>query len=178
VQLRELREYSQRRGWTIAAEYIDFVGGAKESRPQLNRMMADAHRRRFDGVLVWKIDRFGRSLKHLVNALADLNSYGVAFVSLRDSLDLSTPSGRLMFYVIAAMSEFERELTRERVVAGLANARAKGRRLGRPRTTVDANEVQRLRAQGLSWRAIGSELGITCATAYRAGTNGGAQSEG
>ena len=93
MQLSELREYASRRGWSITTEYVDLgVSGSKESRPELNQLMADAHRREFDAVLVWKIDRFGRSLKHLVNALADLCAYGVAFVSFRDNLDLSTPS--------------------------------------------------------------------------------------
>jgi DNA invertase Pin-like site-specific DNA recombinase len=92
MQLSDLREYASRRGWEAFAEYVDNgVSGARESRPELNRLMADAHRRHFDIVLCWKIDRFGRSLKHLVNALADLDSYGIAFVSLRDNLDLSTP---------------------------------------------------------------------------------------
>ena len=103
--------------------------------------MGDAHQRRFDAIAVWKIDRFGRSLKHLVTSLADLAAYGVAFISLRDNLDLSTPSGRLMFHVVAAMAEFERELIREPVRAGLANARSKGVRLGRRKTTVDAAGV-------------------------------------
>jgi DNA invertase Pin-like site-specific DNA recombinase len=116
MQLSELREYCVRRGWQIIAEYVDEgISGSRERRPQLDRLMADAHRRKFEAVLVWKIDRFGRSLRHLVNALADLDAYGVAFVSLRDNLDLSTPSGRLMFQVIGAMSEFERSLTQERV---------------------------------------------------------------
>ena len=101
MQLAELREYSSRRGWEIFDEYVDSgVSGSKESRPELNRLMSDVHLRRFDVVLCWKVDRFGRSLKHLVNALADLDSYGVAFVSLRDNLDLSTPSGRLMFQIM------------------------------------------------------------------------------
>lgn len=106
MQLAELREYASRRGWEVFGEYVDSgVSGSRESRPELNRLMADAHRRHFDIVLCWKVDRFGRSLKHLVNALADLDSYGIAFVSLRDNLDLSTPSGRLMFQIIGAMAE-------------------------------------------------------------------------
>ncbi len=132
MQLAELREYAGRRGWQIVEEFTDQgVSGCKESRPALNRLMSDACRRRFDAVLVWKIDRFGRSLKHLVNALAELAALGVAFISLRDNLDLSTPSGRLMFQIIGAMAEFERALIQERVRAGLRNARAKGRRLVR-----------------------------------------------
>lgn len=168
MQLSELREYAARRGWTIADEHTDHgVSGCKESRPALNRLMADAHRRRFDAVLVWKIDRFGRSLKHLVNALADLGAYGVAFISLRDNLDLSTPSGRLMFQIIGAMAEFERALIQERVKAGPRNAQAKGKRLGRPRRVVDTSQVAALRAAGTSWRAISRELGVGLATLYR-----------
>jgi DNA invertase Pin-like site-specific DNA recombinase len=169
MQLSELREYGARRGWQIVGEYVDEgVSGAKESRPQLNRLMSDAHRRKFDLIAVWKVDRFGRSLKHLVNALADLDSLGVAFVSLRDNLDLSTPSGRLMFQVIGAMSEFERSLIQERVRAGLRNAVARGVRLGRPRTLANADEIARLRASGASWREVAEQMGIGVGTAVRA----------
>lgn len=169
MQLGELREYAGRRGWQIVEEYIDQgVSGSKESRPALNRLMGDACRRRFDAILVWKIDRFGRSLKHLVNSLAELAAFRVAFVSLRDNLDLSTPSGRLMFQIIGAMAEFERALIQERVRAGLRNARNKGRRLGRPRVIVDATRIATLRAQGLSWSQIVSVMGIGKGTAQRA----------
>jgi DNA invertase Pin-like site-specific DNA recombinase len=151
MQLRELREYCERRSLEIAGEYTDNASGSKDSRPELNRLMADAKLRRFDAVCVWKLDRFGRSLRHLVNALADLESLGVSFISLKDNLDLSTPSGRLMFQIIGAMAEFERSLIQERVRAGLRNARAKGKRLGRPRVAVDPSRIARLRASGLSW---------------------------
>jgi DNA invertase Pin-like site-specific DNA recombinase len=173
MQLDELREYASRREWTIVDSYVDEgVSGSKESRPELNRLMADAHRRRFDAVLVWKIDRFGRSLKHLVNAIADLAAYGVAFVSLRDNLDLSTPSGRLMFQIIGAMAEFERSLIQERVRAGLRNAKAKGKRLGRPPSGADPARIAALRASGASWRAISHEMGVGVATLYRAAPAG------
>jgi hypothetical protein len=119
-------------------------------------------------VLVWKIDRFGRSLKHLVNSLAELGALGVAFVSFRDNLDRSTPSGRLMFQIIGAIAEFERALIQERVRAGLRNARAKGRRLGRPRVIVDASRIASLRAQGRSWSQISAEMRIGRGTAQRA----------
>jgi DNA invertase Pin-like site-specific DNA recombinase len=169
MQLSELREYASRRGWTITSEYVDQgVSGSKEWRPQLNQLMADAHRRTFDAVLVWKIDRFGRSLKHLVNALADLCAYGVAFISFRDNLDLSTPSGRLMFQIIGAMAEFERSLIQERVKAGLRNARAKGKKFGRPRAEVDAQRVVALRAEGLSWSQVCQRLSVSKGTAQRA----------
>jgi DNA invertase Pin-like site-specific DNA recombinase len=144
------------------ADYTDTgVSGAKDSRPELNRLMLAAKRRQFDVVLCWKLDRFGRSLRHLVNALAELEAVGVAFVSPTDNLDLTTPAGRLMFQVIAAMGEFERELIRERVRAGLRNARAKGTRLGRPRVTVDAARIGQLRAEGRSVREIAGDLGYS-----------------
>ena len=169
VQLSELREYASRRGWAIAGEYADRgVSGSKESRPALNRLMRDAHRRKFDVVLVWKLDRFARSLKQLVNALADMEALGVAFVSLRDNLDLSTPSGRLMFQIIGAMAEFERALIQERVCAGLRHARAQGKRLGRPSVKVDAKSVRELRAKGASLRTIARQLGVGLGTIYRA----------
>jgi DNA invertase Pin-like site-specific DNA recombinase len=168
MQLSELREYAGRRGWEITEEFTDEgVSGSKESRPALNRLMIDAQRRKFDAVLVWKIDRFGRSLKHLVNALAELGAFGVAFISLRDNLDLSTPSGRLMFQIIGAMAEFERALIQERVRAGLRNARSKGKRLGRPRAIVDRSRIAAMRATGASWRAISRELRVGIATLYR-----------
>jgi DNA invertase Pin-like site-specific DNA recombinase len=145
MQTRELEEYCQRRGWGIAGTYVDAgVSGAKDSRPELNRLMADAHHCRFSAVLVWKLDRFGRSLRHLVNALAEFEALGVAFISLKDNLDLSTPAGRLMFQIIGAMAEFERSLIVERVKAGMRNARAKGKRIGRPPRTYlspDTREV-------------------------------------
>ncbi len=169
MQLSELREYASRRGLQVSAEYVDHgVSGSKESRPELNRLMADAGRRKFDAVLVWKIDRFGRSLKHLVNALAELSARGVAFVSLRDNIDLSTPSGRLMFQIIGAMAEFERALTQERVRAGIKNARSQGKRHGRPAVHVDCLKVARMRAEGAPWRTISKELGVSLATVFRA----------
>jgi DNA invertase Pin-like site-specific DNA recombinase len=129
--------------------------------------MADAHRRKVDAVLVWKLDRFGRSLRHLVNAIAELEALGVAFISLRDNLDLSTPSGRLMFQIIGAMAEFERALIQERVKAGVRNAVAKGKKLGRPRIHVDGSRIEALRASGASWRAVAEKLGVGVATVHR-----------
>lgn len=168
MQLRELREYCERRRWFVSGEYVDRgISGTKESRPELNRLMADAHQRRFDVTLCWKIDRFGRSLKHLVNTLADLDAYGVAFVSLKDNLDLCTPSGRLMFQIIGAMAEFERSLIQERVKAGLRNAKAKGKRLGRPRVHVDESAIEALRTSGASWRAIAKKMGVGVGTVHR-----------
>jgi DNA invertase Pin-like site-specific DNA recombinase len=167
LQLRELREYARLRGLTIVGEYVDRISGSKDSRPALNRLMADASQRKFDAVLVWKLDRFGRSLRHLVNALAELEALGLTFISLRDNLDLSTPSGRLMFQIIGAMAEFERSLIQERVKAGLRNAKAKGRRLGRPRADINEDDVLALRKSGASWRTIAEKLGVGLGTAHR-----------
>jgi DNA invertase Pin-like site-specific DNA recombinase len=169
LQLAETREYAARRGWIIAGEYVDLgVSGSKESRPELNRMMRDAHCRAFDAVVCWKLDRLGRSLKHLVTTIEDLAAYGVSFVSLRDNLDLSTPSGRLMMHIIGAMAEFERELIRERVSAGIQAARKRGARIGRPRTYVSPEKVRAMREEGMPWRTIAKRLNIGTGTACRA----------
>jgi DNA invertase Pin-like site-specific DNA recombinase len=168
MQLRELREFAQRRGWEITAEYVDRgVSGSKDRRPSLDQLMAAAKARKFDVMAVWKMDRFARSLKHLVNALAEFEALGIAFVSLRDNLDLTTPSGRLMFQIIGAMAEFERALIQERVRAGLRNAIAKGKRLGRPRHSYPQAKVERLRAEGHSWSEVAVKVGVPKATLLR-----------
>jgi DNA invertase Pin-like site-specific DNA recombinase len=167
MQLRELREFAEHSGLAVTGEYVDRMTGSKDSRPSLNRLMSDASRRKFDAVLVWKLDRFGRSLRHLVNAIAELEAIGVAFISFRDNLDLTTPSGRLMFQIIGAMAEFERSLIQERVRGGLRNAKAKGKKLGRPRIYVDTERVNGLRASGSSWRTIAQELGVGLGTVHR-----------
>jgi len=169
MQLRELREHCQRRGWTVASEYVDLgISGAKEKRPELDRLMAEAHRRRFDTVIVWKFDRFARSVSHLLRALETFNALGVGFVSLSESLDTSTPAGKMVFTVLGAVAELERSLIAERVRAGLRNAVAKGKRLGRPRVVVDAAQVAALREAGLSWATIAERLDVGEGTVYRA----------
>ena len=131
MQSRELREYCKLRGWRIYDEYVDRgICGAKDSRPELNRLMADAHRRRFDAVVVWKFDRFARSVSHLLRALETFNALGIAFVSLSEQIDTTTPAGKMVFTVLGAVAELERSLIGERVRAGLRNAKAKGKRLG------------------------------------------------
>jgi DNA invertase Pin-like site-specific DNA recombinase len=127
MQLAELRAFTKAREWGIVVEHVDHCSGAKERRPQLDKLMADARARRFDVVLVWKLDRFARSLKQLVNSVEEFDALGIAFVSLRDQFDLTTPSGRLQFQIIGAMSQFERDLIRERVIAGIAHAKATGK---------------------------------------------------
>ena len=132
MQLRELRGYCQRRGWTVVAEYVDAgISGAKEKRPELDRLLADAHRRHFDAVVVWRFDRFARSVSHLLRALEEFRALGIEFISLSEQVDTSTPTGKMVFTVLGAVAELERSLIVERLRAGLRNARAKGKKLGR-----------------------------------------------
>ena len=161
MQLRELREHVSRRDWQFAGEYTDTVCGAKECRPQLDTLMAAARRRQFDAVVVYRYDRFARSLRHLVNALEEFRALGIDFVSLHEGVDTSTPNGRLVFGIFASIAEFERELIRGRVKSGLAAAKARGKRLGRPRNVLDADRIAALHAQGLSWRAVAAKLEVS-----------------
>jgi DNA invertase Pin-like site-specific DNA recombinase len=169
VQLSELREHAARRAWTVVGEYIDRgISGARERRPELDRLWADCRKRKVDAILVSRYDRFARSLRQLVNALEEFRALGIDFVSLHEGVDTSTPNGRLVFGIFASIAEFERELIRGRVISGLAAAQARGVRLGRPRRTVDAAEVARLRASGVSWREISQQLGVGVGTVCRA----------
>jgi DNA invertase Pin-like site-specific DNA recombinase len=162
MQTRELQQFAGARDWNVAGEYIDAgVSGAKDSRPELNRLMADAHKRRFDVVCVWRFDRFARSVSHLLRALETFKALGIDFVSYSEQMDTSTPAGKMVFTVLGAVAELERSLIVERVRAGLRNARAKGKTLGRPRVGVDAARIARLRAQGRSIREIADELGYS-----------------
>jgi DNA invertase Pin-like site-specific DNA recombinase len=168
LQTRELRQFAEARGWNVAGEYIDEgVSGSKDSRPELNRLMADAHKRRFDVVCVWRFDRFARSVSHLLRALENFKALGIDFVSFSEQMDTSTPAGKMVFTVLGAVAELERSLIVERVRAGLRNARAKGKSLGRPRVTVDVAKVAALRSQGLSWAKIGEALGVGEGTVRR-----------
>jgi DNA invertase Pin-like site-specific DNA recombinase len=169
MQTRELREYCERRGWTVAGEYVDIgISGTKEKRPELDRLLGEAHRRRFDAVVVWRFDRFARSVSHLLRALETFKSLGIEFVSLSEQVDTSTPTGKMVFTVLGAVAELERSLIVERVRAGLRNAKAKGKRIGRPTSNVDASQIARLRASNVSWREIGRKLGVSARTARRA----------
>jgi DNA invertase Pin-like site-specific DNA recombinase len=168
MQTRELREYCERRGWTVASEYVDIgISGTKEKRPELDRLLGEAHRRRFDAVVVWRFDRFARSVSHLLRALETFKSLGIEFVSLSEQVDTSTPTGKMVFTVLGAVAELERSLIVERVRAGLRNAKAKGKSLGRPRVAVDVARITPLRLQGLSWAKIGQQLGLGEGTVRR-----------
>ena len=173
LQLVPLREYAFARGWNVYKEYVDEgVSGAKVRRPALDQLMTDARQRHFDIVLVWRFDRFARSTRHLVNALHEFRHLGIAFCSYQENLDTSSPLGEAMFAIIGAIAQLERDITRERVKAGVARARARGKRLGRPQKIFHRDHVEQLRAQGLSYRKIGKQLGISPAlalTVYRDG---------
>ena len=168
MQLRELREYCTRRGWEISGEYVDHISGARDKRPALDRLMVDAHRRRFDAVVVWKFDRFARSTSHLLRALESFRDLGVEFVSLTEAVDTTTAAGKMVFVVLAAVAELERSLIVERVKAGLRNARAKGKRLRRPRVSVSLAKIQELRAEGLTLREIATRCHISKTSVIRA----------
>src|SRR5579871_7057390 len=167
MQTRELDEFIAARGWKLVDSYLDLgISGTKDKRPQLDRLMADAHKRRFDVVVVWKFDRFARSVSHLLRALETFNALGIQFVSLSEQLDTSTPAGKMVFTVLGAVAELERSLIVERVRAGLRNAKAKGKLLGRPKKIANPGAITRMRSQGASWRAVGRALGVSAATAF------------
>ena len=164
-QLLDLRRYVRERGWHLYREYTDNgVSGTKDSRPALNELMNDAKKRRFDTVLVWRFDRFARSTKHLILALEEFRNLGIDFVSYQENIDTSSPLGSAIFTIISAVAQLERDIIAERVKAGLRRAKQNGKKLGRPRGTVDVEEVQRLRSEGLSLRKIGKQLGVSRTT--------------
>ena len=161
-QLNALREYAGKRAWAISKEYIDEgYTGSNTKRPAFTAMMADAKKRKFDVLLVYKLDRLSRSLKDLITTLDDLKSMGIDFISYDNGLDTTTPTGRLIFNVVGAVAEFEKDIIRERVRAGLENAKRKGKRLGRPPVSSRlVDEAKKLRSEGMSFRQIGKRLGI------------------
>ena len=161
-QLQELRRYVEARGWA-GTEFVDRgISGAKDRRPALDDLMTAAKRRRIDVVVVWRLDRFGRNLRHLVTAIEELNSAGVSFVSLGENIDTTSPTGRLLLGVMGAFAEFERERIRERVMAGLQRARTQGKRLGRPRSRPTTVEVP-----GGSVRSAAKAWGVSKTTAAK-----------
>lgn len=167
LQKDELAAYCEFRKWQISATYNDTISGSKDSRPALDKLMADARRGKFDVVVVWRFDRFARSTRFLLEALETFSSLGIDFVSLRESIDTSSATGKLVFTILGAVAELERSTIRERVIAGQKAARRRGVRFGRPNVEVDKDEVRKLRSKGLSWRAISTELNITKDTARR-----------
>jgi DNA invertase Pin-like site-specific DNA recombinase len=165
-QLEELRRYVAARGWT-AVEFVDKgVSGAKDSRPALNKLLDGARRRRFDVVVCWRLDRLGRNLRHLIGLLDDLQALGVAFVSLAEGIDATTPAGRLQMHILGAIAEFERGRIVERVKAGLDRARRQGRRLGRPARRITDRQLAEV--AGLPLREAARVLGVPKSVLHRA----------
>jgi DNA invertase Pin-like site-specific DNA recombinase len=165
-QLAELRRYAEARGWELTKEYVDRgVSGAKDRRPALDQLLADAKRRKFDVLVCWRLDRLGRSLKHLIALLDELQSLGVAFVSLAEGIDATTPAGKLQMHILGAIAEFERGRIVERVNAGIARARAQGKKLGRPRVTVPLERLATV--QEMSVEEGAAALGVSPSTLKR-----------
>jgi DNA invertase Pin-like site-specific DNA recombinase len=169
VQEIPLRQMAEQRGWSVVRVYSDRMSGASESRPGLTALMQDARRGAFDVVVVFRFDRFARSVKQLVLALEEFRTLGIAFVSQQEALDTSTPMGEAMFAIIAAMAQLERRVIQERVNAGIEHAKARGTKsgaaIGRPRAVFDRASVVELRTAGRSWRQIAAALGISTGTA-------------
>ncbi len=172
MQIKELQAYCRSRGWKIAGEYSDRTSGALDSRPELNRLMADANHRRFDAVAVWKFDRFARSVSHLLRALETFRALGIEFLSLSENVCTSTPAGKMVFTVLGSVAELERSLIGERVKSGVRNAKANGVKLGRPPLReISATEVQQLRKDrrktGESFKGLAHRYGISVWTAFQ-----------
>jgi len=161
LQVRDLRAYCAARGFDLVREYVD-VGqsGAKDSRPELNKLMDDARKRRFDAIVVWRFDRFARSTKHLLSALEEFRSLGIQFISYQENIDTSSALGQALFTIVSAVAQLERDLIRERVSAGIRNARANGKKLGRPMRAVDPDRILQMRAEGQSLQQIAENLRV------------------
>ena len=171
-QEAELKEYAKHRGWEVTRIYRDKMSGAKNSRPALDDLMVDAKKRKTDIVLVWRFDRFARSVSHLLQALETFRTVGIEFVSISEQVDTSTPTGKMVFTVLGAVAELERSLIGERVRTGLRNARAKGRRLGRPPlrelTEELVTKVKRDRRRGrMSFKGLAEKHGVSVWTAFQ-----------
>ena len=167
-QLLDLRRYVSDRGWQLYQEYCDNgISGTTDSRPALDRLMADAKKRKFDVVLVWRFDRFARSTKHLILALETFKNLRIDFVSYQENIDTSSPLGEAIFTIVAAVGKLERDIIAERVKAGLRKARDQGTPLGRPMVQADDDQILRLHKEGLSSHEIAKALGVSSSTILR-----------
>jgi len=177
-QLMRLRSYAQERGYEVSEDrvYVDMASGADANRPQLDRMMADARARRFSLVLCVKVDRLARSVSNLYALLSEFDARGVKFECIDQSITTNTPTGKLLLSILGGVAEFERELIRDRTKAGLARAKAQGKRLGRPRKRVNMERARELRSQGLGYRKIANALGVSYVTVRERLKNGGVES--
>lgn len=167
VQVQDLRRYCKARGWKVTYELVDRATGGNDNRPGLKRLMELARAREIDVIIVVKLDRLFRSLKHLIGTLEEFKALGIEFIATRDQVDFTTPAGRLFIQVLGSLAEFEKELLRERTILGLEHAKACGKKLGRPKTR-DDEQIKTLRRQGLSYRAIQKRLKVSQGAIWRA----------
>ncbi len=167
LQLDELRQVAAQRGWTFSEFVDEGASGSKDRRPALDRMMADARAGKLDVVAVWRFDRFARDTRHLLTAMEEFRALGVAFVSLREQIDTSTPMGKAMFTIISAIGELERDLIRERVVAGVQRAKANGKHCGRPKVAMDLRPAIALLREGRGLKDVAAILKVSRATLRR-----------
>ena len=169
MQEADLKAFCMQRGFTIFREYSDTgISGTKERRPALDELMADARKRKFDTVLVWRFDRFARSTKHLITALDELRHLGIEFISFQENIDTSSPLGKAMFTIVAAIAELERNIIVERIKGGLRRAKAMGKKIGRPGLQINTERIVSLKAEGLSIRAIAKQVGASPAYVHKA----------
>ncbi len=175
LQLIPLREYCRNRTWDIAGEYVDEgISGIKAKRPALDKLLDDARKRKIDGIAVWRLDRFGRSLRNLVNTLNELQEIGVSFVSYSESLDFTSATGKLMFGILASFAQFERDIIADRVRAGIQNAKAKGKRVGRkPIAPYIVTKILELRNAGTNIRAIAKQVNVSVGVVHKTLSNSG-----
>ena len=168
TQLLALRAYAARRGFVPAGEYVDYASGTRDNRPQYQALLTAARKRQVDVVLVWRYDRFARSTQALVQALHEFHRLGVDFISHQENIDTTTPQGELIFTVMASRAQFERALISERVKAGMARAKAQGKRISRAPLAEELQaQMVALAAEGLSIHQIGKQLGLGYGTAWK-----------
>lgn len=167
TQLNLLRKYCADRGFEVYNEYVDQMSGSSDKRPEYLSLLSDAKKRLFSAVIVYRFDRFARSTKMLVEGLEEFQHLGIDFISYSENIDTSSPMGKCMFQIISAFAELEKSVIRERVMSGLARAKAEGKTLGRPRVGFDISKALKLREEGLGCRRIAKQLGVSYGTVYR-----------
>ena len=167
-QVLKLKQVADRNGWEVQAIYADTISGAKSKRPELDKLMKSVMRKEIDMVMVWSVDRLGRSLQHLTTLLSDIESKGIDLYLHQQNIDTSTPSGKMLFQLLGVFAEFERSMIRERVMAGLDRARSQGKRLGRPPVPpITVDKIKRLREEGMSLRKIAKQVGISTSKVHQ-----------
>lgn len=168
MQIIDLRQYAKARKLKIVHEYVDYASGAKSDRENYRKLFDDVRKRKTDIVLVWKFDRFARSTRELINALEEFNNLGVDFISYKENIDTSTPAGKILFTMISAFAEFERAIIRERVIAGMEKAKARGARIGRPKIPpFTIEKVLEMKEHGNSYKEIIKKLKISKSAYYK-----------